>query len=448
MIISGIGLISFLACVDKEDDNTNVYSGDTGFSSIDDIVVEDGMGCDNNLCVLSGTITEDLKMTSENIYLLRGGVFIGDDVNSYTLTIDPGTTIYGETSTDGMLAIRRNSQILAEGTADAPIVFTSSKEAGSRARGDWGGLIINGNATINACGDGGTDFCEAFGEGGTGYYGGTDDADNSGVLKYVRVEFAGTLISPENELNGIAFQGVGSGTEVDYVQVHMNADDGVEFFGGTVSAKHLLVTGAGDDSIDWTDGWRGNLQHVIVQQYDDNGDNGIEADNNGDANDAEPRSNPTLANMSIIGSPESADSDLGILLREGTAAYVLNTVVAGFEDAGLDIDNAATWTQATDGNIVFDSVHLNNAENFEEDDDNSEGNLVQDVLNVTGNNTLDEVVLNDPYNQTTPNFGLSTAGSAVAVDPSTFDAWFDAVDYVGAIGSTDWTTDWTTSESN
>ena len=131
-----------------------------------------------------------------------------------------------------MLVVRRNAQIMAEGTVEEPIIFTSSKEPGSRARGDWGGLIINGNAPINSCSDNTEEFCEAFGEGGTGFYGGNDPSDDSGVLKYVRVEFAGTLVSPENELNGIAFQGVGSGTEIDYIQVHMNADDGIEFFGG------------------------------------------------------------------------------------------------------------------------------------------------------------------------------------------------------------------------
>jgi len=182
--------------------------------------------CKDNVCVLSGVIEEDTLLTADNQYILSGGVFIGNDIDPVTLTIEPGTTLYGESATDGFLSIRRNAQIIAEGTAEAPIVFTSSKEPGSRARGDWGGLIINGNAPINACADDGADFCEALGEGGTGFYGGTDPEDSSGVLKYVRVEFAGTLISPDNELNGIAFLGVGSGTEVDFVQVHMNADDG------------------------------------------------------------------------------------------------------------------------------------------------------------------------------------------------------------------------------
>ena len=442
------GMSFLVACGAGKEDSNQQFLDDTDGTNIDDIVVDDGVGCENNICVLSGTITEDVKMTADNIYLLRGGVFIGDDENPFTLTIEPGTVIYGETSTDGMLVIRRNSQIVAEGTADAPIVFTSSKEPGTRARGDWGGLIINGNASINTCGDE-TELCEAFGEGGTGYYGGTDDTDSSGILKYVRVEFAGTLVSPENELNGIAFQGVGSGTEVDYIQVHMNADDGVEFFGGTVGIKHVLVTGVGDDSMDWTDGWRGSAQYVVLQQYDDNGDNGIEADNNGDANDAEPRSNPTLSNFTIVGSPDSESSDLGLLLREGTAAHIMNTVVVGFNDAGLDIDNSATWTQANAENLLLESLHLANATNFKDDDDDIEaGDYVEDIFNLSGTNTLDQIVLVDPYNLSAPNFALSEVGTASTVDASTVDGWFDATDFVGAVGDTDWTLGWTTSETN
>ncbi len=277
-----------VGCGDKDEAGTGASAG--------------GVACDGGVCVLSGVITEDLTLTADTDWLLRGGVFIGDDENPTTLTIEAGTTVYGETSTDGMLVIRRSSRIMAEGSADAPIVFTSSKEAGTRARGDWGGLIINGRAPVNSCGgDYEGDYCEAYGEGGTGWYGGADAGDSSGVLRYVRVEFAGTLISPENELNGIAFQGVGSGTEVDYVQVHMNADDGIEFFGGTAQVKHVLVTGVGDDMLDWTDGWQGKAQFVVLQQFADAGDNGIEADNNGDDNEASPRSNPTLSHITIIG---------------------------------------------------------------------------------------------------------------------------------------------------
>ena len=143
--------------------------------------------------------------------------------------------------------------------------------------------------------------CLHTARGDTGEYGGTDPEDSSGILRYVRVEFAGIEFSPDNELNGIAFQGVGSGTVVDYVQVHFNQDDGIEFFGGTVNAKHLYCTGIRDDSFDWTDGWTGKGQFWVAQQRGDDADNGFEADNNGDDNEANPRSNPTIYNVTLVG---------------------------------------------------------------------------------------------------------------------------------------------------
>ena len=160
------------------------------------------MQCDGDLCVLSGTITDNLTLTADKQYLLRGGVFIGDDESETILTIEPGVTVYGESSTDGMLVVRRHSKLNAIGTPEAPIVMTSSKAVGSRARGDWGGLIINGLAPINSCGDDAEVACEAYGEGGTGWYGGDNATDSSGHISYLRVEFAGTLVSPDNELNG------------------------------------------------------------------------------------------------------------------------------------------------------------------------------------------------------------------------------------------------------
>ncbi|MEZ4323020.1 MAG: hypothetical protein R3F61_36475 [Myxococcota bacterium] len=411
--------------------------------------------CGDDFCVLSGTITESMTLTADKAWLLRGGVFIGDDVSETVLTIEPGTTVYGESSTDGMLVVRRHSRIVAEGTADAPIVFTSSKAEGSRARGDWGGLILNGTAPINSCADG-ADDCEAFGEGGTGWYGGNDPDSDSGVLKYVRVEFAGTLISPDNELNGIAFQGVGRNTLVDYVQVHMNADDGIEFFGGTAEAKHLVVTGVGDDSLDWTDGWRGKVQFAVLQQYDDaSGDNGIEADNNADDNNASPRSFPTLSNLTVIGSPSSDASDYGMLLREGTAAHIANALVVGFNDACLDIDHVATFDRigASTEDLVLENLHFDCATSFEKNDEDLDGDSVNDPdpMDIeadffalgAGNVLGDDGGLGAPFDLRNPDFTSTATGAVV---PS--DAFFESVDHIGAVGTTDWTAGWTTSAVN
>ncbi len=443
--LSALTILAAFGCADGTDPGETSGS-DTNTDTLG------GTDCDDGVCVLSGIITEDLTLTADVQWLLRGGVFIGDDINETVLTIEPGTTIYGESSTDGMLVVTRGSRIEADGTAEAPIVFTSSKNPGSRARGDWGGLIINGKAPINVCDDGGAD-CEAFGEGGTGWYGGSEATDNSGTLRYVRVEFAGTLVSPDNELNGIAFQGVGSATTIDYIQVHMNADDGIEFFGGTADAKHLVVTGVGDDCLDWTDGWSGSAQFIVLQQHDDaSGDNGIEADNNGENNDASPRSNPTLSNLTIIGSPDSETSDYGMLLREGTSVAIHNALVVGWNDACLDIDNTATFANITSGDMVLENIVLDCATAFERDDEDADGDEVTDpdpididadFFALGSGNTLGSAGVADPYNTTAPDFTSSATGATV---PS--GGFFDAVDHIGGVGSDDWTSGWTHYELN
>lgn len=223
---------------------------------------------DKPVRVLQGRFTRDVALTSDTYWVIRGTVFFHEPEH---LTIEPGTRIVGETATRGTLVIDRGAQIIADGRADAPIVFTSDQPIGERGRADWGGLIINGRAPLNLPGGVG------LGEGDTGAYGGDNPDDNSGILRYVRVEFAGIEFSPDNELNGIAFQGVGRGTTVDYVHVKFNKDDCVEMFGGTVDLKHIIVTACGDDSIDWTFGWTGRIQYAVAQQRGDDADRGIEA---------------------------------------------------------------------------------------------------------------------------------------------------------------------------
>src|SRR5690606_29129149 len=212
---------------------------------------------------------------------------------------------------------------------------------------------LNGRAPINACADGDPD-CEAEGEGGVGKYGGSDPNDDSGVLRYVRVEYGGTEISPDNEINGIGFAGVGAGTTVEYVQVHANLDDGVEFWGGNVSVKNLVVSCVGDDMIDWDLGWRGNLQHVVAVQCDDAGGYGIEADGNEADHTATPSSLPTLSNLTLVGSPEIPEDNFGIVLRRGTGAHVTNSIVTGFPAACLGLRDAATYAHFDAGDLSFE----------------------------------------------------------------------------------------------
>jgi len=161
-------------------------------------------------------------------------------------------------------------------------------------------------------------------------------------------------MSQDNELNGITFNAVGEGTEVDYIQVNMNADDGVEFFGGTVNVKHLVVTNNDDDSVDWDMGFRGKIQYLLSKQSDDAGDNGVEADNFKSPMNAQPRSNPTISNATFLG---GKNSGYGLLLRKGTAASFHNTIVTGYKKACVDIDDVETFSNGASVNGGILSVN-------------------------------------------------------------------------------------------
>jgi hypothetical protein len=263
-----------------------------------------------------------------------------------TLNIQTGTRVIGESGSVGTLIVRRGGRLNAIGTREAPIVFTSDQPAGSRARGDWGGIIINGRAPVNI--EGG----EGVGEADTGIYGGDDPDDNSGSLRYVRVEFAGVEFSPDNELNGIAFQGVGRGGSYAFIQVHMNRDDAFEWFGGTADIKYAVASNAADDSFDWTFGWQGRAQFLAVHQRSDDADWGIEADNNEFNNNLLPRAHPQIYNITICGDPdrnEGAESVRAVLFRRGTAVTFRNFLIAGSKSLGMQIDGAATLEQVNNG---------------------------------------------------------------------------------------------------
>ncbi len=372
------------------------------------------------VCQLSGTITDDVLLTSNNLYELVGKVIIGgDNEDSATLTAQSGTTLFGGANED-FLVISRGSRFVANGTRMAPITLTARADlvgqAGDGARGLWGGLVINGNAPINDCPEGaagGTSQCTKEGEANSGLFGGADPNDSSGVLHYVVVKYAGSNVDPENQLNGIAFQGVGSGTEVDFIQVHNNLDDGVEFFGGTVNARHVVLTGNADDSLDWTDGWRGSIQYLVIDQADDTGDNGIEADNREGDEDAMPRSLPRIANMTITGNP----AERAIRLRRGTGLQLYNSVVQDSEDC-LRIQGASLQQLGT--GITFDGVSFD-CDTVVEGDDVAAIRAEIDRGNV------------------------STTGQSVSAADLSSDDFFEATDFIGAVKNADedWTHGWT-----
>ncbi len=438
-----------------------VWSG-TSVSSQANITCEPGD--DMQRCIVSGRITSDTTFTADSLWLLDGAVFVDEPAR---LTIEAGTQIFGRSETNGTLIISQGAQILANGTAEAPIVMTSDVEVGERARADWGGLIINGRAPLNVPGG------QGEGEGDTGIYGGDDPNDDSGHLYYVRVEFAGTEFSPDNELNGIAFQGVGRMTEVDHIMVKFNKDDGLEFFGGTVEVKHVICFAIADDSFDWTDGWQGKGQFMIAMQMGDDADNGFESDNNGDNNDLTPRSNPTLYNVTLIGDPydfPGDESDIGMLLREGTAATIRNFIITGFKEAAIDIDHPATFAQVNQGNLTLESglVYGNCIVEgcqgeFKPDDDDAEATLgtVDFVTGAPNVHFMDPVLgapsylcafcpfdLIDPTRNFAPR-GTSPAVTGMvrpSVPPN--DGFFDVANFIGAVGPAgsgqdDWFMGWT-----
>ncbi|MDO6487484.1 hypothetical protein Q4503_07210 [Colwellia sp. 6_MG-2023] len=402
-------------------------------------------------CQLTGEITNDLTLTANNLYALNGPVFIGEDkANSATLTIEPGTTIYGRSGGD-YLVISRDSAIEANGTATNPITFTSSEDIaqGVTGSGQWGGVVILGNAKSNKCPSDGSDCAlqvEGVAEGGV--FGGTDDEDSSGTLRYVVVKHAGYEIAPDNELNGITFGGVGSGTTVEYIQVHENADDGVEFFGGTVNAKYVVLTGNKDDSVDWDNGYRGNLQYVLVKHADNDGEanRAIEADNDGSTPDKEPQSNPTIANMTIIGNgfdtPDKASE--GIYLREGTKAQLHNFVVTGTSGMGecLELEGGSstvTTDQAINGDTVISNSVFACDENFK-DSKATDGTVLLDaedwVLNQNDDNSTAE-------NMGTVLNGIFTIDTTTPKD-FTGNAFFDNANHIGAVTEgNNWTSGWT-----
>lgn len=397
-------------------------------------------------CAVTGTLTGDVTFTNDTNWVLQGGVFIGEDGGSTAnLTIEPGTRVLGVTGND-FLAVQRGSKIFAEGTAKAPIVFTGPFTATdpSAGAGNWGGLVINGQAPINIC-DEAIPFeqCEDIGEGGSGNFGGNIPSDSSGVLKYVRVQFGGFRINDEDELNGIAFQAVGSGTVVDHVQVHANEDDGIEFFGGTVNAKHLVLTGIKDDSLDWTHGWNGNVQYVLVKQ-DPNAaadkERGIEADNFEDNNDATPRSQPSIANATFIGGPSDNKTTTGMVLRRGTGFNMTNVIVTGFENC-LDLDSVATFTAAgtptnLTGSATMENTIISCDNDFvaeAEDTFSVQAFFEAQMGNLAANPALDGI------------FPTANTPAVMSMDGAKFGAFFDKTNYAGAFKSkaNAWTNDWT-----
>ena len=415
-----------------------------------------------------GIIKTDQTWHKSRKYRLRGYVYVTDGAK---ITIEAGTTIISNKDSAGVLVIYRDATIIAEGTSSAPIVFTSNETTPNP--GDLGGVILVGQARGNANHsvlEGGVD--PAFSS-----FGGTNDTHSSGILKYVRIEYAGKAVNPGDEVNGLSLYGVGSGTTIDYVEVVRGLDDAFEFFGGTVNCKHLIAYNSADDDFDMDDGYSGKIQFAISvkdPKFTDNkgttGDlsNNFEVDNVNPANGflwtRSPITTPTLSNFTAIGpnnaSGTSADYGYGMRWRRGTKFILANSIVMGSQRVALDIDDDSTASYYKSGTSSLFNSLLNGssvAKPYQVDKLVSNPKILDSAQLATITETTDSttyysnaanIMLTDPFNNASPNL-KPLAGSPALTTATKFTRgaltsdFFEKVNYLGAMdATTDWTTGW------
>jgi hypothetical protein len=426
----------------------------------------------------ASAFTKNVTLTNNKIWILKGFTYVRPGA---TLTIEPGTIIRGDKGTKAALIIARGGKINAEGTATRPIVFTSNQIIGDRRPGDWGGIIVLGKAKNNGSNNNVNGELQIEGGVNTmdndGIHGGTDDNDNSGVIKYVRIEYAGVAFVPNSEINGLTLGSVGKGTKIEYIQVSFNGDDSFEWFGGTVDAKYLVSLGSTDDDFDTDNGFAGRVQFGIAlrdPRYSDatgNGStpgdsNGFESDNNALGTYAAPYTSAVFSNMTILGlsdgkQPASQYFNLGARLRRNTRQSIHNSVFMGFPNAGIHVENIPTAIAA-----VADTLRMKN--NIIAGNGQNVGGFASIRPFTTGtgaptttaqswlttaafkNDTAQVAtsLLEDAFNLTNPNFkpkaGSAAASGAEFTDAALTDAYFDKVTFRGAVGSTStWLNSWT-----
>lgn len=394
-------------------------------------------------CVLNGVYNEDILLTNDTTWILDGLVRIGDDnANSGSVTIEPGTVIVGGGGSADYLYVSPGSQIFANGTPNAPIVMTSDQDgfAGATADpapGDLGGLVVSGNAPVNACPEAPFECFSEFDQ--TQRFGGDDPDESSGEISYFQVRYAGIEFQENAEVNSFTFQGVGRGTQVHHIQSYRGQDDGVEFFGGTVNVKYVVLTEGGDDAIDWDLGWSGNIQFGLVSFGDGFGeDHGVEAANNPDDFDALPRATPVQANITFIGNGSEGD---GIRLKEGSGGQTWNSVVVDFAESCINLTDGATYAAAgtpaaPTGATAFAGVLISCDNNFKQDGD-APYTTQAFFESFPGNDAVADPMLNGYM----PMAGSPALEGGQVIPGLDF---FSSTPYRGAFdGSNDWTVGWT-----
>jgi hypothetical protein len=399
---------------------------------------------------VEGDVAADKTLTAANRYLLKGLVKVKAGA---TLTIEKGTFIMGDNATKAILLVEPGGKIMAEGTADEPIIFTSQAPAGQGRAGDWGGVVILGKGPVNFPGGYGNIEGILSTASGTTYGGGAspDPNDNSGILRYIRIEYAGVVLSPDNEVNGLTFGGVGRGTKVDHIMVRHALDDCFEFFGGTVDAHHLICQYNQDDGFDFDNGYQGKLQFLVLQQDPNHPgeDNGFESDNDATGSANLPQTNPTVFNVTLCGkNADPTGPQFGMLIRRNSLGSYNNMIIGGFE-SNIDVRDATTGINATNGGlsikgtwfwgaksaIVSDAIAYAETGGAAPDKDNdgafNEVNWIKtaEFANKFGQQ---EPGLPDCFNATAPGFMPDTSITEGAVTPPG-DGFFDtSAKYLGA----------------
>jgi hypothetical protein len=428
-----------------------------------------GNGTENT--ILEGRITANRTLKADYVYKLRGLVYV---TNGAVLTIEPGTKIVGEKGKNGGLVITRSCKIIADGTSEKPIVFTS--EESNPQRGDWAGVVLLGNAPTNASFNGQQGVGEIEGginnSDGLGLYGlgaSSNPADNSGILRYVRIEYAGYAFLPDKEINGLTFGGVGNGTIVDYVQVSYANDDSFEWFGGTVNCSHLISYRTLDDDFDTDNGFSGKVQFGIALRdsavADISKSEAFESDNDANGSQLLPQTKAIFSNMTVIGPRQNANNIGNSLflaaaqIRRNSSISIFNSIFMGWP-VGLLID--ASKGYPTDNNFTAGlnvqntiiggcNVPVQYAASTTSPTGATSASILDWFNTVSYGNTIvtatTDVKLGAPFNYANPDFSPQTGSPALtgaAFSHSSLLSGFASVNYRGAVGANDnWYKGWT-----
>ena len=424
-------------------------------------------GGNSNEVIIEGTLTSSMTLDDPSKkYILRNMVYV---TNGATFTVKPGITVYGELATKGTLVITKGAKINAEGTADKPIVFTSEAAEANRRAGDWGGVVILGNASTNATYNGRSGIGEIEGNvnngAGYGLYGGEgspNDNDNSGILKYARIEYAGFAFLPDKELNSLTLGAVGRGTTIEYVQISYALDDAIECFGGTVNLKHIVTYKTLDDDFDTDNGYSGKVQYGIVLRDSSRADiskvEGFESDNDANGTTNTPQTGAVYSNMTVIG-PRAGTNNVGNSLflaaaqiRRNSSISIFNSVIMGWP-IGIQIDDSkgnATSVNATSNKLVLKNVSISGCAKPLDYVKNSSGAdwglaAMQTWFNEPAKNnqiyaTNVELMLANPFKYDGPDFTPQPGSPLLAAGAADFSdaklaSGFDQVNFRGAVGA-------------